>query len=201
MLRLFRSHPLRLILVVGLLHGLLYVFLVPPWQHYDEPAHFEYAWLLANRSGLPKSGDYDQTMRRAVATSMIEHNFFHNLDFLPDLESKTEPIWIGISQLDDPPFYYLLVSLPLRLLSSWDVTWQLYAARFISLNLYLVSILTAWGIISELVPVGNPLVWMVPASMALLPGYIDLMTAVNNDVGATVLFSLFLWGSLHMLQQ
>src|SRR6266508_1291736 len=201
MLRLFRSHPLRLILVTGLLHGLLYVFLVPPWQHYDEPTHFEYAWLLANHSGLPKPGDYDQTMRHAVATSMIEHNFFRGMNFLPDLDVQNEPIWIGISQLDDPPFYYLLVSLPLRLLSSWDVTWQLYAGRFFSLGLYLGTIAVAWAITGEIVPAEHPLQWMIPISMVLLPGYTDLMTAVNNDVGATILFSIFLWGSVRMIRQ
>src|SRR6266511_695436 len=116
MVRYFRRPSLGLILAVGLLHGLLYIFLVPPWQHYDEPANFEYAWLLANRSGLPKLGDYDQTMRRAVAISMIKHNFFRDLNFLPDLKSQNEPIWIGISQVDDFPFYYKLVSLPLRLM-------------------------------------------------------------------------------------
>ena len=53
----------------------------------------------------------------------------------------------------------------------------------------------------ELVPEGHPLRWMVPISMALLPGYTDLMTAVNNDVGAIMLFSLFLWGSVRMIRQ
>ena len=187
--------------MVGLLNGLLYVFLVPPWQHYDEPGHFEYAWLLANRSGLPKPGDYDQMMRRAVAISMIEHDFFRDLGFLPHLNSQNEPIWIGISQVDDPPLYYLLVSLPLRLMSSWDITWQLYAGRFVSLGLYLASIIAAWGIMKELVPAEHPLRWMVPISMALLPGYTDLMTAVNNDVGAAILFSLFLWGGVRMIRQ
>ena len=96
MLRFLRIHQLKLILALGLLHGLLYVFLVPPWQHYDEPTHFEYAWLLANRSGLPKPGDYDQNMRRAVAVSMVEHNFFRGMNFLPDLNVQNEPIWIGL---------------------------------------------------------------------------------------------------------
>lgn len=201
MLRFLRIHQIRLILALGLLHGLLYIFLEPPWQHYDEPTHFEYAWLLANRSGLPKPGDYDQTMRRAVAISMIEHNFFRGLNFLPDLNTQNEPVWLGYSQLDDPPFYYLLASLPLRLLSSWDVTQQLYATRFVSLALYMVSIIAAWGMMKELVSAGHPLRWMVPASLALLPGYTDLMTALNNDVGATMLFSLFLWGGVRMIRQ
>ena len=201
MLRFGRTHLLGLILVLGLLHGMFYILLVPPWQHYDEPTQFEYAWLLANRSGLPKPGDYDQAMRRAVAVSMLEHNFFRGMSFLPDLNVQDQPIWIGVSQLDDQPFYYLIASLPLRLLSSWDVTRQLYAGRFVSLVLYLISIIVAWGVMKELAPEGHPLRWMVPLSMVLLPGYVDLMTAVNNDVGATMVFSLFLWGGMRMIRQ
>ena len=59
---------------------------------------FEYAWLLANRNGFPAPGDYDQEMRREVAASMIEYNFFQNLGFRPNLLSQDESIWIGISQ-------------------------------------------------------------------------------------------------------
>ena len=61
---------LAITLGVGLLHGLLYVFLVPPWQHNDEPNHFEYVWLAAHRDGLPVPGDYDVAMSRAVVKSM-----------------------------------------------------------------------------------------------------------------------------------
>ena len=201
MLRFSRIPPLRLILALGLLHGLLYLFIVPPWQHYDEPTHFEYAWLVANRSGLPMSGEFDQGMRRAVASSMTEYNFFRGMNLIPDLDAQNEAVWIGISQVDDPPFYYILVSLPLRLLSSWDITWQLYAGRFVSLGLYLVSIVAAWGMMGELVSAENPLRWLVPASMVLIPSYVDVMTSINNDVGATVIFSLFLWGSLRIIRQ
>ena len=34
---------------LALCHGLLYMLILPPWQHYDEPPHFEYAWLIADR--------------------------------------------------------------------------------------------------------------------------------------------------------
>jgi hypothetical protein len=37
--------------------------------------------------------------------------------------------------------------------------------------------------------------------MALLPGYVDVMTAVNNDVGATAVFSVFLWGAVRLITQ
>ncbi len=189
-----------IILLVGLVHGLLYVFLVPPWQHYDEPTHFEYAWLVANRTNLPKYGDYDQSMRRRVAGSMLEHGFFDRLSFRPDLLSK-EPIWIGFSELAHPPAYYLLVSLPLRFLRFADITLELYIARTVSLFLYLASILAACGILAELVPRDHALRWMVPTTLALLPGFADLMTSVNNDVGAAAVFSLFLWGCIYIVRR
>jgi len=41
---------------------------------------------------------------------------------------------------------------------------------------------------------------MVPLSLALLPGFTDLMTAVNNDSAAVFALSLFLWGSLRLIR-
>ena len=105
MARFLRRPALGLILGLGLLHGLIYILLVPPWQHYDEPAHFEYVWLLAHRKGLPLRGEFDQPMRTEVAASMLKYNFFRGMDLLPDLEARNEAVWIGISQVGDPPLY------------------------------------------------------------------------------------------------
>jgi hypothetical protein len=198
--RLRKDHIyLILLLVVGLLNGLAFVFLVPPWQHYDEPNHFEYAWLIANRGRLPKLGEYDQDMRRATAISMIEHNFFKGMNFTPDLEPIDQPIWIGqYSQLGDPPLYYLLGSLPLWLPVE-SITTQLYLVRMVSLLLYLVSIFAAWGIMREITSEGNLMRLLVPLTLALLPGFSDVMTAVNNLVAGTVFFLLCLWGCVRLL--
>ena len=192
---------LGLVLLLGFINGLIFVFLIPPWQHYDEPTQFEYAWLLANHPGLPKPGTYDQAMRREVAASMIEHGFFTGMSIYPNLLSQTEPIWIGFSQTQDPPVYYWLISLPLRLVRTSDVTFQLYLGRLVSVLLYLITLIAAYGFTTEITPPGHPLRWIIPATLALLPGYIDLMTAVNNDVGATAFFSLFLWVSLRMIRR
>src|SRR5512141_3141938 len=110
--KLFRSHSGRVLwvaLILGLLNGSIYVLLVPPWQHYDEPNHFEYVWLIAKRGVLPKPDDYDPSMRRAVAISMINHGFFKGLNFTPNLEPESGPVWIGAySQLSNRPLYYAL---------------------------------------------------------------------------------------------
>jgi hypothetical protein len=197
--RLQEYQAIRLVLLLGLLHGLLYIFLMPPWQHYDEPGHFEYAWLMANREGIPQKGDFDQGVRREIAASMIEHGFFKELSIYPDLLSPVEPIWIGISQVGDVPLYYALVSLPLRVLRGTDVTFQLYVGRFLSLSLLLITIAAAYAAMREIAPPNHPLRIFIPLSLALLPGFIDLMTAVNNDVGAVAVFTVFLWAGVRML--
>ncbi|MEJ2710032.1 MAG: DUF2142 domain-containing protein [Anaerolineales bacterium] len=192
---------LGLVLLLGLILGLVYLYLMPPWQHYDEPSQFEYAWLIANRPGLPERGEYDQNMRREVAASMIEHDFYQNLDAHPNLLSIYKPIEIGISQTGDPPLYYWFAALPLRLVKYTDITFQLYVTRFVSLGFYLLTILAAYGVISELTSPGNPLRFILPLTLILIPGFSELMTAVNNDVGATAFFSLFLWAGVRLIRR
>jgi hypothetical protein len=78
---------MAIVILLGVINGLIYVFIYPPWQHYEEPSHFEYAWLIASRLSLPKYPAYDQSERRLIAASMVRHNFFKDLGFLPDLDS------------------------------------------------------------------------------------------------------------------
>jgi 4-amino-4-deoxy-L-arabinose transferase-like glycosyltransferase len=189
-------------LLAGLVVGVVFVFLTPAWQHYDEPTHFEYAWLIANRLSLPKPGDYDLGMRLDVARSMFENNFFEGMAIQPDLTPSDKPAWIGYyTQLNDPPLYYVLAAVPLRLMSSFSVQDQLYAARLFSLALFLVSILAAYGVTFELTPEGNALRLFVPLGMVCLPGLADIMTAMNNDVGAVAFFSLFVWACVRLLRR
>jgi len=195
------KYKLQLILLLALTNGLIYLFLVPPWQHYDEPGHFEYSWLAANLDHWPSTGEYVQSMRREVAASMIEHGFFRGLDYQSNLLSIEEPIFIGISQTDDLPVYYFITSLPLRLLKYTDITFQLYVVRFTSLLFFLF---TVWlGFQSTRLVFGNdhPLTWMVPVFLALLPAFTDLMTAANNDVAAIAFTSLFVFSSALILKQ
>lgn len=194
-----RSHALHrpwlpgAVLLLGLLNGLLYVFLVPPWQHYDEPGHLEYVWLLAHQPGWLNPAAPNPQIRRQILASMQQHNFFRDM---PQTWSLLEtPANIGIRQLDDPPLYYLLAALPLRLFRFSEVIFQLYLARLVSLALYLFTLWAAWGALGEILPHrDHPLRALVPISMALLPAFTDLMTAVNNDVGAVTVFTAFVWG-------
>lgn len=191
---------LALVLLIALAQGALYLCLLPPWQHYDEPTHFEYAWLLANRPGLPQPGDEDQAMRRDLAAAMAQHHFYWNLN-PPTLLTNRGRIEVGVTELTHPPAYYLLVSLPLRLVRHLDLVSQLYVARAVSLLLFLATIAIAAALVRELTRPGHDLRWAVPLAIALIPPFADLMTAVNNDVGAALVFALFLWAAVRTIRR
>lgn len=55
------------------------------------------------------------------------------------LVSQTPP-YIGITELPHPPLCYVPLALPQRLLLDQDVETQLYAARLVSILLYLLAV-------------------------------------------------------------
>ncbi len=189
------------ILMVAFVHGLLFVFLMPPWQHYDEPAHFERAWLTARLGRAPTEEEYDATMSRAVIESMIAHQFYADWAVLPDLSPAVLVRVPGFSQVDERPLYYFLAAIPLKFMVDSSIEAQLYAARLVSLLLLLLSVLAGWGIAREVTRSGHPARWMLPMSMALLPGFADVMTAVNSDASAVAAASFFLWGSVRLVRR
>ncbi|MCS7290216.1 MAG: hypothetical protein NZ699_13885 [Roseiflexus sp.] len=174
--RVLASDAARLgaVLVVAAVQGLVFLVLVPPWQHYDEPAHFEFAWLLAFHPSWPAPGTVNPTIA-----------------------------WIGGEgrALSHLPTYHLLVSIPLRLASGWSIIDQLYLARAVSLIMFIATTAILGGIAHTLFPNGHSMRWLLPLVAALIPPFADIMTAVNNDAGAIMAFSLFLWSVAHILVQ
>lgn len=195
-----KKYPLRAILILGFVHGLIYVFMIPPWWHHEEPGHFEYVWLVANRDRWPQVNDYDNNLRRQIAESMFVSGY-ENLFNVSPKSLKDNPINIGGIPVDRKPVYYWLASLPLRLIREQSVLVQLYVARLTSFVLFLFSLWLGWLVMEELIPKENPLQWMLPFSLALLPGYVDNMTSVHDDVIGAVVAILFLWLSIRIIKK
>ncbi len=197
-----KQNVIWLLLILGLVNGLVFVFVVPPWMHYDEPGHFEYAWLIANRPGFPERGDYDQRMRRQVSASIVEHNIEGYSGMVTDPSETEEPINIFLPQVEDhPPTYYALAAIPMSIFRYSDITFQLYLMRLVSLSLFLVLVWVGYRTCQLLFGVDHPLTWMVPLFLVTLPSFVDIMTAANNDVGANLAFSLFVWASVAAIKK
>ena len=195
------KHVFGLILLLGFLNGLAYVWIVPPWEHYDEPGHFEHSWLIAHRLKLPSIGDYDQALGLTVGQSLIESRFFERRSSnRPNLTDPTQPLWMGVSQIEDPPLYYILTAVPLYIFQGLPVNWQLYSGRIVSLLFLLITIYAAHKITSELTPERHPLRWMVPLFIALLPGLVEFMTAMNDYPAAIGFISLWYLSAVRLLK-
>jgi hypothetical protein len=170
---------LRWLLPLALLHGLLYLAMVPPWQHYDEPGHFAYAAeIAAGSSGVASPAA--TRISREIADSLYR-NRFYSPGVAPVLLSD-QPVRIGENQRVHPPLYYTIAAAPIALLKYQPVDQQLYAARLVSVLFYTLAILAAWRIAVVALP-DEPLMQLViPLLLLLTPTYADLMTAVNSDV-------------------
>ncbi len=187
-----------IILIIAFINGLLYTFLIPAWWRYDEPGHFEYVWMVLNKSALPSASDVDETFRRSLAVSLDKYRYYEFVTPKLNLDSQ-EPVFIGVPQYVNLPLYYWYVSLPLRLLPKADYAVQNYIIRIMTLALMLASLWLTWKIVRKITPQYHPLRWMVPLFLALLPGFVELMTSISDDAGAVFTFSLFSYFAVYLI--
>ncbi len=140
-------------------------------------------------------------MRRELALSLVRYGYYDVLNYRPDFSSN-EPVSLGGgSGQTSFPLYYVIASFPLRLLGNADFAAQNRAVRLMSLAMFLLTVLVTWKTLGELLPERHPLQWMVTLFVALLPGLADTMTSINDDVGAVLVFSLFVWASLRIMRR
>ena len=74
-----------LLAALTLLHSLLYLALLPPWQTPDEPTVFEYAALIGQLGRVPTNADRDLALERQIAELADAPALFR----IPDRPSAT----------------------------------------------------------------------------------------------------------------
>ncbi len=190
-----------LITLLALFQAVLFLIIVPPWQHYDEPAHFRFAWSQVHLEADEEDRFFtplDPSMIRETLASMVEHEFYAKLpapNFLRTYGIDT----LGHSQSGEFPLYYDMLYWPLDSLRFTDITTQLVASRAVTALFYLAFTWACIGIMRCLSPPGHELRWLVPTCVVLVAPLTDIFTAVNNDAAAIAGFTLFLWGGVHAL--
>lgn len=183
------SFSVLLLLLLTLVRGMLYVSLVPPWQHFDEPGHFEYARFVVVKGRLPQSqADANPAIRQEILASMIEHDFERYLPAWspPSLFDPRVPI----SQFAAPPLYYVLCAFLLCPIRYQDIVLQLHVLRVFSVLLNVGIVALAYLTARALFPSDLLTQLGVPLFIVFLPAYTDIMSAVNSDVLANFFFSL-----------
>lgn len=133
---------------------------------------------------------------------MKEHNFFNSpeLQEVAKYAHQADPIWIGVPQVGDPPLYYWIAALPVRLLLNQPIEIQLYAGRLVSLVLWLGVLFISWLFAKEISPINHSLRWILPNSLALIPAFAEHSTALNNDIAATFIYSLIIFYGTRLIK-
>ncbi len=189
-----RAHPLVFLIVIWVLQGCLYVFAVPPWQHPDEPTHFEHARLTADLKRLPAPNEVSLPLRRQIAQSMLQHAFWRGIT-QPLLNDQTlatpysSPL--GIYTQSQPRLYYVVAAIWLQPWLSQPVDTQVYALRLLSVLLGIIVVACAYWSARWLFPDRNYIAVSTAFFVVLLPEFADIMSAVNNDVLANALGAIF----------
>ncbi len=179
---LTRHWPGLVILLTFFIIGTLYVFYTPLWQSPDEPAHYNYIRSLATGEGFPvlEVGDYDQ-------------------EYLAQLTSRRFPPELPIDSVryegHQPPLYYLLAT-PVYWISGGSVM----AIRMFSLALGSVGIGLIMLILLEYKPAHPGIAWLGGGLVALIPQFVAMMSAINNDALTMALLWLWLWLALRYLR-
>jgi len=190
------------LLGLALLVGIGYTLAVPLWQAPDEPGHFEQAALLARQGWPLRRSARDPALEQAILASLARHRFWPLVKEpwptpLPE-QMGDDPFLArsGRQVGDEPPGYYLPLTLLFRVTSDLDT--QARLARGYSLALFLLTVAASWGAARELFPDDPFLAPAVTAFVGLLPTAAFMGGAVNNDVAAALVGTLYFWALVRL---
>jgi hypothetical protein len=146
-------------LAFSLLMGLAQVFLLPPWEGFDETAHFSYIQQIAESHTLPINGAWlsyeideyatQSPMPYSSAPPFSDSRYWTYYRFFESSQNTTQTGWNAIHipqersfgwragsvpnwEAQHPPLYYLLLSPLYSYSRNWNLLHQLFLLRAVS---------------------------------------------------------------------
>ncbi len=172
-----------------LTQGLVRVAVVPIWAHYDEPTHYEYLRYVTIHHRLPIPGEPDDAILHEIADTVDGAQ-------IGGCESAPPGIPLCVSpahQFDEMPGYYALQALFQALINPASVPGRVVLARLISVALAVLTARLAYASVRQAFPQDMLLALSTALMMGIIPGYVDLMSALSNDVGAVAAFTFLIF--------
>nr|MBN1230181.1 hypothetical protein [Anaerolineae bacterium] len=177
---------LLLIVLATLAQGITRLFVAPLWAHYDEPTHYEYARYIIQNNRIPAEGQYDLSITDRI------------IETYGDADVELSPPG---HQFKEVPGYYLLVALPQFVLQPDTVRQEVFIARSVSVILLVAVALLGYLTVKTAFPDKPLLAFGVPLIMSMIIGFVDLMSAMSNDVGAVFAYSLLVYALTLLLSR
>ena len=177
---------LLIILSASLILGIIYIIIIPPWQSPDEPTHFEYVKVLAE-GAPPWAPQPRPDLQKTIIASLDQHDYWRWVGVnrpspLPTTFRESPFLFAAPTQIGkNPPLYYLLASLVLRVSGGRSVEAQLYRLRALSLLFTVLTVWVVWGCAREIFGSSSPFCPAAAAITALLPQFMVVGTSVSPD--------------------
>jgi hypothetical protein len=176
------------VLAAALLHGLLYITTIPPWDLFDEEQHLSYALYLREERRIPEITDPVQPriIDNAAATDRWER-------FRIGRPASLAPDQIGLEGQSyegyQPPLYYAAVAVA-TLPGAGDAWRELYLGRLFGALLLVGMAVVAWGYARDWLAQAGPPVWgAVALAVIAVPAMAGAAGRVNNDLMAALLIA------------
>jgi hypothetical protein len=185
------SNQTVIVLLIILAQEVVRLAVVPLWAHYDEPSHYEALRMMMLSGQMPASGEMDARIFDEIAATYAGRA----VEFCSTGDHPVVPGAICLrpgQQSDEMPLFYWMQALPqaaLRLDSVWE---RVFLARMVSV---LIAVCVAWMALATArmaFPRQTHLHMGTGLLLGTVAGYVDLMSALNNDVGAVAVVSLAL---------
>jgi 4-amino-4-deoxy-L-arabinose transferase-like glycosyltransferase len=172
---------LVIVMVVGLVRGLFWVFLAPVWNPVDETAHFGYVESLATGHGIPTVGE-DLVSADVLRSAKESPTYYFRTR--PHGPEPTDAAWGGTRHQYEGvqgPVYYLLMVPAYWLGRPFGILGALYAVRTASVLLWLAAVPLVFLLTRELFP-RSPATWIAaPALLVMVQGLNANLACVSND--------------------
>lgn len=209
---------------------LAYVLVLPPWEGFDESAHYSYIAQLADQGEIPDfrtstldgsvEEDQERLPRPYAGSPPYENNggftyaeFFHPQheqhalraahEYWQPLEEPRQyhPGRITNWQGQHPPLFYALASVPYRLTAQWSPGAQLLALRLFSVALAAGSLLFWYLSINALEdPLSRRLLLGAGAAVLLIPSFCFDLARLGNDSLAALCLAATLYFTIRATQ-
>lgn len=185
---------LALLLLAALAQGLVRIVVIPLWGHYDEAAHFEYVRFVQDRRAAPRIGDTTPEVVRRIAATDRTMTVCDATPGLPDCLGSG-------AAFDEVPVYYFLQAGVAAMVGPMDIGRELRLARLVSVLLHVLVVWLGVAAVRVAVPGDDALALAVGGLLAAVPAFGDLMSGLNNEVGAVAAFSFLTWTVARMLRR
>ncbi|MEP6715467.1 MAG: hypothetical protein ABJC09_07815 [Terriglobia bacterium] len=210
--------PRRLLIVwaLFLVRGTFYCAMLPLWEGWDEYAHFAAVQHWADHLTMPRFDDampreVDESMRLAplayelrwIGPPYLTHEQWWQLPATERSErlrllSAMPPAWarepalhpFTTYQAQQPPLYYWLLAMPLRLAAGWPLLARVFLLRWLSMAIASLAIPLTWSAAANLLGRGNAL--YAATLLAIAPGFLIDTFRIANDSVAIVAAALLL---------